>query len=254
MHIQPKLLTSYYRRPPVAMLFATLLLGLLVVHVAGAIDDDDESHPGAQEEKYRDLIKCSSCEQLVERIVNRTKKEPLGETVKLGTSGSASKTKRAAAATRRARAVDIVEGGCDSEGPRERIYCQDALGQLEDELVQLVLDDGQIRASPQMKEPKDLCRSFCGYKSAMQQAVEDMKQQARLMATPSVWEEAASILLEYWPHYLALFLGILGAGIGLQLWLLRRKYTDGALLLARQQQQQRRAAAAAGTGVDRKAM
>jgi hypothetical protein len=186
---------------------------------SGAAPADDESNdPEVQEERYRDVIKCGSCEKAVERLVERAKVQPLGELVPSGTNRKRTLTQRERS-TRAARAIDIVDGACDSESGRERIYCQDAVGIVEDDLVELVVHDG---VHPKHSDPKDVCRPLCGYKSDLKSQIEGMQDELRRLHHKPLMQEVLALLAQYWYMWVGFFVATLGAAIFIQFKLLKR--------------------------------
>lgn len=204
---------------------AALGFVLVLLFTIARADDDDEdaSNPAVQEERYRDVIKCGSCEHIVERLVERAERDPMGSVVPLGTNRRKTLSNREKA-TRTARALDIVEGGCDTESGRERIYCQDALGRFEDEFVELVIHDG---VHPRFAEAKDICGPACEYKTAMKTQVDDMKEQIRAMSQKPLLDEVLGIFAEFWYVWIGMFAVTLALSIWIQLRL-RNRYARHA--------------------------
>jgi hypothetical protein len=219
--------------------FARKLLGVLLVAAllsavavggkkkarraqASAVDDgedeEDKNNPAVQEERYRDVIKCGSCEKAVKGLVERALRDPLGEVVPTGMNKRKPLSQREKA-TRTARAIDIVEGACDSESGRELIYCQDAVGRFEDEMVELVAYDG---AHPKYAKPEDLCLPACEYKTSMKSQMEEMQANIRKLHEKPLLDEVLALFKDYWHVWALLFVTVFVAAAFVNVMLVRR--------------------------------
>jgi hypothetical protein len=185
-------------------------------------DDEDKNDPAVQEERYRDVIKCGSCEKAVTRLVERAKRDPLGELIPSGTMRKRTISQKEKA-TRQARAIDIVEGACDTESGRERIYCDDAVGRFEDEMIELVVYDGE---HPKYVKPEDLCLPACEYKTSMKKQIDGMKEQVRLMSQRPLLDEVVEVIKEFWYVWAALFCSVIAAAAFAQAKLVKRYELD----------------------------
>jgi hypothetical protein len=212
----------------------TLLLVTLFACVTRADDDDSGVPPGmADEDKHKPLIRCAACENMVKRVVERMHSRPMGQQVRGGRLSERNEDaaqKRRARATAAAWAAEVVEGACDAETTRMRVYCDDAREMLEDRLQDIATKAaiaGTVRSVPVNKTAEDLCGEVgqCEVRSQIKKQMQAAQDQIRAQyeAENPLHRQVLDLMWEYKWTYIGVFLATLVVAIVIQFLLIRRK-------------------------------
>jgi hypothetical protein len=228
------------------------------------------------EEKYRPLIRCVACENMVKRFIRKmnTTHSRLGASVKSGRfqpkSSEETKLKKATIA---AWANELVDSKhlCphnaptkeDKEdpnmnpdavhGPKSRIYCEQSLEASEDMLIKLAIQRktaNTIKSIDVNDTAETICANakYCTFRTEMKTQMQNAQDEARkkFLESMPMWK---LVMLEFEKNmwwYIGLFVGTIVIMsvimIGYQYWKIKRRILErqrqiDLMKLKRQQQQ-----------------
>lgn len=199
---------------------------LVVVFIIGRVaaqDDEDDNSPQAQEEKYRPVIKCASCERVAKALAGRAQNESIEKFHAPRGKSNHMSSQQHKRALRAARAAEFIEGACDQEAGRDKIYCEQAVERFEDQFTVMIMADGK---HPKYESPEDICKPACDYKTHMKEQIDQMTSNLKKQHQRTITQEVLDVFLENWVMWVGFFFGTLGLATWIQLRVLARMRRD----------------------------
>eukprot|EP01065_Artemidia_motanka_P048403 TRINITY_DN7785_c3_g1_i2.p1 TRINITY_DN7785_c3_g1~~TRINITY_DN7785_c3_g1_i2.p1 ORF type:complete len:299 (+),score=61.20 TRINITY_DN7785_c3_g1_i2:78-974(+) len=167
--------------------------------------------------------KCNACEALVERVQKAMVEVGQGQGIRASRPGEGDPQKvqkKLERAQRTARAIEILDNICT--GQDQVLYCQEALGLLEDKLTEYIVA-GEFKEDAKI----DICDDMCEWKVGIKNSIKDMQAnfleeakreelkrrmakekeilEEQLRHKPSLVERVFKVLRVYWYIFAGIF-------------------------------------------------
>lgn len=184
---------------------------VLVIALCAYISSGEEEEENA--DSYHGLMQCKVCEDTVKTLIERIKKTPMGETVKSRRTGKSD------AATKLARAHEIVDGLCDGERTYTKTYCEQTVEMLEEPFIALALG---TRPYTTVEEAQEVCLPLCDLKREIRKKTKSMEETIRQMRERSIFSEMVDVFKENWVLIVSFMVGSVTIAVYVQYRLMLR--------------------------------